>query len=92
MLKENRWWLLIFSVVAILLASQIIITASHAQQQYITAKDANKYIGEVQTVCAMVASTKFSSQGKKQPTFINLDQPYPKQIFTVSDRPSRDEV
>jgi cell division protein FtsL len=50
MLKENRWWLLIFLVVAILLASQIIITASHAQQQYITVKDANKHIREVQTV------------------------------------------
>jgi hypothetical protein len=69
MLKENRSWLLIFSVVAILLASQIIITASHAQQQYITAKDANKHIGEVQTVCDMVASTKFLESGQEAAYF-----------------------
>jgi hypothetical protein len=34
-------------------------------------------------VCGMVASSKFASQSKKQPTFINLDKAYPNQIFTI---------
>ena len=83
MMKENRWGLLIFSIIALLLASQIITSVSYAQEKYIAAKDANKHIGEVQTVCDIVASSKLSSQSKKQPTFINLDQPFPNQIFTI---------
>jgi hypothetical protein len=45
--------------------------------------EAGSHIGEVQTVCGMVASSKFASQSKKQPTFINLDKAYPNQIFTI---------
>lgn len=36
-------------------------------------------------------STHFASGSKGQPTFLNLDEPYPKEIFTIliwgSDRP-----
>jgi hypothetical protein len=31
----------------------------------------------------MVASATFLSRSKGQPTFLNLDQPYPRQIFTA---------
>ena len=38
-----------------------------------------------------VASTHYADRSKGQPTFLNLDEPYPKQIFTIlnwgSDRP-----
>ena len=70
-------------VILVILTSQFITSISYAQENSITANDAAKHIGEVQTVCGMVASSKFSSQSNKQPTFINLDQPYPNQIFTI---------
>lgn len=34
-------------------------------------------------VCAQVVSTRYGDSSKGQPTFINLDKPYPNQIFTV---------
>jgi DNA/RNA endonuclease YhcR with UshA esterase domain len=83
MLKQTRWGLLILLVLTVLLAGQLITSISYAQEESITPNDAAKHIGEVQTVCGMVASSKFASQSKKQPTFINLDQPYPNQIFTI---------
>ena len=54
-----------------------------AQTSRITARQAKDHIGEVQTVCGQVTSTRFAPQSKGQPTFLNLDEPYPKQIFTI---------
>jgi DNA/RNA endonuclease YhcR with UshA esterase domain len=83
MMKDYRRGLLILLALTVFLTSQIIISVCFAQENFITAKDATKHIGEEQTVCGMVASTKFSTQSKRQPTFLNLDQPYPNQIFTI---------
>ena len=49
----------------------------------VTAKQAKYYIGEVATVCGRVVSTKFSQNGKSNPTYINLDKKFPDQLFTV---------
>jgi hypothetical protein len=49
----------------------------------ITPEDAINYIGQQATVCGNVASVHFSSKSKGQPTFINLNRPYPHQIFTI---------
>jgi hypothetical protein len=38
---------------------------------------------EVQTVCGKVASTHYAAKSKGQPTFLNLDQPYPNEILTI---------
>jgi DNA/RNA endonuclease YhcR with UshA esterase domain len=58
----------------------------------ITASEASAYIGQSATVCGYVASAKYASRSKGQPTFLNLDKPYPNQIFTAliwgSDRPA----
>ena len=35
------------------------------------------------TVCGRVASAHFAEKAKGLPTFLNLDMPYPKQIFTI---------
>jgi hypothetical protein len=40
-------------------------------------------VGEVQTVCGQVVSTHYSAGAKGQPTFLNLGEPYPKEIFTI---------
>jgi hypothetical protein len=62
----------------------------HAQTS-ISAADAKNHVGERATVCGEVASTHYAARSRGNPTFINLDKPYPTQIFTVliwgSDRP-----
>jgi DNA/RNA endonuclease YhcR with UshA esterase domain len=59
--------------------------------QTIAATQAKDHVGEKATVCGQVASTHYAARSRGNPTFINLDQPYPNQIFTVliwgSDRP-----
>jgi hypothetical protein len=58
---------------------------------WLAAQDAADHIGEVATVCGTVASTNSASRSKGQPTYLNLDRPYPNQFFTIliwgSDRP-----
>ena len=58
----------------------------------ITAGEASAYVGQTATVCGYVASTKYAYRSKGQPTFLNLDEPYPRQIFTAliwgNDRPA----
>jgi DNA/RNA endonuclease YhcR with UshA esterase domain len=62
--------------------------------QTISAPEAKNHIGETATVCGKVVSTRFASSSHSQPTFLNLDRPYPKQVFAVviwgSDRPKFD--
>lgn len=52
-------------------------------KECITAAEARNYVGEVKTVCGFVASTKYAKNSKGKPTFLNIDKPYPNQIFTV---------
>lgn len=49
----------------------------------ISPEEAINHIGQQATVCGNVSSTHFASRSKGQPTFINLNRPYPKQIFTI---------
>ena len=56
---------------------------SIAQQEYVNPIDAHKFIGIEKTVCGTVASATYAIRTKGRPTFLNLDQPYPNQIFTV---------
>jgi micrococcal nuclease len=58
-------------------------SGSVAQQESINPIDAPKYIGMEKTVCGTVASATHAIRTKGRPTFLNLDQPYPNQIFTV---------
>ncbi len=59
-----------------------LFTLAHAQET-VKPEDAGKYIGQQKTVCGTVASAHFASRSKGQPTFVNLDKPYPNQVFTV---------
>jgi hypothetical protein len=60
-------------------------------QKTLIASAAKDHVGEMATVCGEVASTHYAARSRGNPTFINLDKPYPNQIFTVliwgSDRP-----
>ena len=57
--------------------------ASPAAAQVITAQEAAHHVGSVETVCGVVASAKYATSTRGQPTFLDLDRPYPNQIFTV---------
>ena len=53
------------------------------QTKQITAAEAKNHVGERAKVCGKVATARYASSSKGQPTFLNLDEPYPKQVFTV---------
>ena len=64
---------------------------TQAQTAHLTAAEAKNHVGETATVCGRVASAHFAEKAKGLPTFMNLDMPYPHQIFTIviwgTDRP-----
>ncbi|MGP8153588.1 MAG: DNA-binding protein [Smithella sp.] len=65
-------------IVSILLTASIAFSADS-----ISPEDAINHIGNEATVCGTVASTHFSFRSKGQPTFLNLNRPYPHHIFTA---------
>ena len=69
--------------VAFLLAWCLAIASAAAQTKKLTAAEAKDHIGERATVCGKVVSVHLAARSKGQPTFLNLDEPYPKQIFTI---------
>ena len=75
----------------LLTASTFFIWPQIVEAGTITASEAKNHIGETATVCGKVVSTRYSARSQSQPTFLNLDEPYPRQIFTIviwgSDRP-----
>ena len=77
-------------LLAILALSVAWAALGHAQVS-ISAAEAKDHVGEKATVCGEVASTHYAARSRGNPTFINLDKPYPNQIFTIliwgSDRP-----
>jgi len=54
-----------------------------AQTNKITAAEAKDHVGETGTVCGKVVSTHYAAKSKGEPTFLNLDEPYPKEVFTI---------
>jgi len=54
-----------------------------AKGQSVSAADARNHIGEKATVCGKVASERTATRSRGEPTFINLDAPYPQQVFTI---------
>lgn len=49
----------------------------------LTVTDAKAHVGEQATVCGLVKSSRWASNSNRRPTFLNLDEAYPKQAFTV---------
>jgi hypothetical protein len=49
----------------------------------ISAADAIHFVGQAATVCGRVASAKYASDANGQPTFLNLDKPFPNHVFTA---------
>ena len=61
----------------------LISFSTSAQTTKITAAEAKDHVGKNRTVRGKVASTHFASKSKGEPTFLNLDEPYPKEAFTI---------
>jgi hypothetical protein len=74
-------WMVLCLIVALALATLIIAPA--LAQKKLSAAEAKDHVGETATVCGDVVSTRYAASTKGQPTFLNLDKPYPNQIFTV---------
>jgi micrococcal nuclease len=71
------------SVFYTLILSSLLAASLAFSADTISPEEAINHIGQQATVCGKVASTHFSSRTKGQPTFINLNRPYPNQIFTI---------
>ena len=71
------------SLAAAYLLFSLLAFCAAAQTNKITAREAKDRVREVQTVCGKVVSTHFAERSKGQPTFLDLDEPYPKEIFTI---------
>ncbi len=60
-----------------------LVCIAFAQEQSIASDKAVDYVGEYVTVCGEAVSAHFASRSRGKPTFLNLDEPYPRQTFTV---------
>lgn len=65
----------------VLLLALFIVRPIYPQQ--LTSAQAKNHEGETATVCGVVASEHTATSSRGQPTFINLDAPYPNQVFTI---------
>jgi hypothetical protein len=82
---------LLAAVAATSMAAAVHVARPSVARDVLTPDETPRHIGETATVCGVVASTRYAAGTKGQPTFLNFDMPYPRQIFTVviwgSDRP-----
>src|SRR5580698_3827598 len=66
-----------------LLALLLLLAIPTFAQHHFAASEARAHVGETATVCGEVVSTRYASSTRGRPTFLNLDKPYPGQIFTI---------
>jgi DNA/RNA endonuclease YhcR with UshA esterase domain len=83
--QPNRSSLLVWIFLCFMVALALALLIIHPvlAQKKITAAEAKDHIGETATVCGNVVSTRYAASTRGQPTFLNVDKPYPNQIFTI---------
>ena len=67
----------------ILSAAALLLSAHLSTAQTLTAAQTREHEGDNATVCGIVASVRQASASKGKPTYINLDIPWPNQIFAA---------
>lgn len=86
---------LLVLVTGLALATGSIAWAQAAAVATLTAAEAKDHVGERATVCGKVVDSRYASSSRGKPTFLNLDRPYPRQVFTAviwgEDRAKFDE-
>lgn len=60
-----------------------LIKASAVAESAVSPAEAIRHVSKSATVCGRVASAHFAAASRGTPTFLNLDKPYPQQVFTV---------
>lgn len=80
MRHQNSHWVGILLGLAVAFSMCFVLIAT---AQTIPTSAAAKHVGEQETVCGIVASEHTATGSRGTPTFINLDRPYPNQVFTV---------
>lgn len=73
---------ILLCLIVTLVLVTLLLQPAHAQKK-LSATEAKDHVGETATVCGSVVSTRYAASTRGQPTFLNLDKPYPNQIFTV---------
>jgi hypothetical protein len=81
LMNAKRW--LGTTLLSFLVLSPFGINAQSPKAKKLPALEAKDHIGEQATVCGNVASTRYAATTRGKPTFLNLDKPYPSQVFTV---------
>lgn len=66
-----------------LVALIVVVPQALPAANSITPAQAGDHVGETRTVCGHVAGTHYAESTRGGPTFLNLDEPYPRHIFTV---------
>lgn len=61
----------------------IALLAVGATGQTLSTAEAGNHVGQHETVCGEIAGEHTASSSRGAPTFINLDKPYPNQVFTI---------
>ena len=59
----------------------LLLSPTAVQAATLSAQEAPGHAGENATVCGTVASAHYAPGSRGRPTFLNLDRPYPGQIF-----------
>jgi DNA/RNA endonuclease YhcR with UshA esterase domain len=77
MMKRNRATGL---VAAMWLATS---AAAYAGVPRLQSYQAKNHFRETATVCGVVVSTKYAESSRRSPTFLDLDNPYPTEPFTI---------
>jgi len=76
----------VYGPLVIALGFAVVFAATSAAENAsatISAKEAADHVGQKATVCGAVVSAKYATSTRGEPTFLNLDEPYPTQVFTV---------
>ena len=80
-MKISGWFRI--AILSIVSFAPYDLIAQAPQVKRLTPAEARDHIGERATVCGKVASTRYAATTRGKPTFLNLDKPYPNQVFTV---------
>jgi hypothetical protein len=78
-----RFRLALHALALLGLGGALLTPLARAEEETVAAQDAHLHVGRQVTVCGSVAATAYFAHLRGEPTFLNLEKPYPDQPFTV---------